>query len=207
MQIEIKDTVSPAIEALRKKLGDGKAMHTVVAGAALPVFQRNFQRMAGVEHNRFGARGGFWNRMLSGTKANAENAVAIIRMPREVALRYHGGTVTPKKSKLLAIPARKEAYGKSPRDFSDLRFAVLGGQPALVQNEQTKISWRKDRKTGQRRAVSAGTVGSNDNAKVPVFYWLTPSATIKPNPAVLPSDDEIKVAVVDGVKNYLEGTK
>jgi hypothetical protein len=111
--------------------------------------------------------------------------------------------VRPKKSKLLAIPARAEAYGKSPRDFSHLRFAVLAGHPALVQNEHTKISWRKDRKTGKKRMVRGATVGSNDDAKAPVFYFLAPKATIRKNPNVLPTRDEVLEAVTAGVNDYL----
>jgi hypothetical protein len=201
MQIEIKDAATPAIANLRKKLADPRKVNDVMGKAALPVFRDNFKKLNSTNHNKFGLRSTFWDRMIEGTRAVASIDVATIVMPREVALRYYGGTVRPKKANFLAIPARQEAYGKSPRDFSDLCFAVLNpGGPVLIQNEQSKISYRKNRKTGQRQIIRGESTGGG------VFYWLKPSAAIKKNPNVLPTPGEVLDAVAAGINDYLEAT-
>ncbi len=135
--------------------------------------------------------------MHEATYADADAAAGYVRMPREVALRYFGGTVTPKKAENLAIPARTEAYNKSPRDMHDLRLAVFaGGTLALVQAASQKVKWRRSK--GQLRpSPGAETAGGL------VFYWLVKSATIAGNTAVLPAADVLQAAANSAVASYL----
>lgn len=197
--IEILDEAIPAVQRLGAALNSGERLNRAVSEAALPVFQGHFRGLASSNKNRFGTRGGFWNRMLSGTKAAATAEEAIVRMPREMALRYYGGTVTPKGgAKNLTIPARTEAYNKSARDFNDLRFVQFrSGAKALVQRDQTKISYRKNKRTGETKLVRGKEQGGM------VFYWLVPSATIRGNKDVLPSEDQIIAGALKGLDAYL----
>lgn len=196
VSISIVDDTTPFVQRLALALNGGDRLNRAMVNAALPVFQRHFRALAATNRNPYGVRSGFWNRMLSGTKAIANESEAVIRMPREMALRYFGGTVTPKKSKFLAIPARAEAYNKSPRDFSDLRFAILPvGGPVLIQNEQTRVKFRKGK--GGIKTIQGETTGGG------VYYWLRRSATIRGDSGVLPTEQEIMTAVRTGLTSYL----
>lgn len=196
VSISIVDDLTPRLQRIALAMNGGEQLNRVIANAALPVFQQNFRTLAASNHNKLGARSsGFWNRMLSGTKVVVTAEESIIRMPREVALRYFGGTVTPKASRFLAIPARTEAYNKSPRDFSDLHFAVLPvGGPVLIQNEQTLVRIRKTKK--------GYTVKQGETKGGHVFYWLRRSATIPGNSEVLPDTGAIRRAITTGVTSY-----
>ncbi len=197
LQVDITDRATPLLQELGGRLQDRRRMHKAIATAALPVVERKFVENSSTNRNRFGTRGGFWNRMLSGTYATGDDSSAIIRMPREVALRYFGGTVTPKASKNLAIPARAEAYGKSPRDFSDLRFVMFrSGAKALVQADQSKIGYRKG-KRGQT------TVRGPERGGL-VFYWLVTEATITGDRDLLPTPEELADAAIESLRNYLD---
>lgn len=191
MNVSIRDSATPAVRQLIKDLG-GERMNRVIAESVLPVVQRHFQELAGSNKNKFGARSSFWQRMIAGTTAQSDAQTARVRMPREIALRFFGGTVTPKGgAKNLAIPARAEAYGKSPRDFNNLKFVMFAsGAKALM-------STGRQQRTDNRRSIG----GAQDSALV--FFWLTPSATIRPDPDVLPTDQTIVGAALNGVAGYV----
>ena len=196
IRLDVTDTATPALKKLLTRLKDPRRINKIVAAGALPVVQNRLRENARTNKNKFGARSTFWNRMLSGTTAKGEDDAAVIRMPGEMGLRIHGGTVRPKKSKYLAIPAVKEAYGKSPRDFDDLRFAPLfgrGGGGALIQREQQRISYRRD-----------GTIGRGRKQGGRVFYWLKPSATIQGDKDLVPSEDELIAAGTQALKTFFD---
>lgn len=182
--IDTKDKAAPAVARLASKLGDRTSLHKAIAAGVLIPVQKQFRANAQTNKNKFGARSSFWNRMLSSTIAIGTGDAATVRMPPEMGLRVHGGTVKPKSAKMLAIPAVKEAYGKSPRDFDDLRWAPYG-EGALVQREQTRLT-----KSGGRTIVGR------------VFFWLVKSATITGNRALIPSDATILEAVRAKIASY-----
>jgi hypothetical protein len=174
------DTTLPrrAVESLRTMIGAALAC----AEGAVVVFENHFVNLASSNRNKFGARGGFWNRMLSGTKAGGDGHIGFIRMPREVGARRYGATITPKKGKFLAIPARSEAYGKSPRQFDDLHFIPTRGGGILVKTAEAKP--RGERKRARR-------IGGGKESRGQAFYFLVPKVVINPNPAIFPHDSAI----------------
>jgi hypothetical protein len=192
LEISLIDSATPALEKLAVAFDNSEAMNQAIAEAALPTFQRHFLQKADTNRNKFGARGTFWNRMISSTRATASDHAAIIRMPAELRLRSQGGTVYPKNAQNLAIPNHPDAYGKSPRDFNDLRFIpYASGAKALVRRAQTKI------RVGKKGIERGPEVGGE------VFYWLTPSATINPDPTILPPLDSIQAAARQGLSDYV----
>ena len=201
MTIE-KDEATPMLRNVQRALSNPKALNRAAAEGVLPLVQGNFRAMAATNQNKFGVRSTFWNQMLSGTYAGADNESGYVAMPAPVALRYFGGTVVAKQSSLLAIPANAQAYGKSPRDFSDLRLQIMGRNKdgelamALVQNQQQGIRYRK-RKDGSTHVIQGAEKGGD------VFFWLVPSATIQANKDVLPADDKMGQAAEQGVVDYI----
>jgi hypothetical protein len=204
------DEAAPQLEELRGALADRLGINRAIAARILVPVQLNFREMAMTNHNRFGARSSFWNLMLSGTYADANEQEAIVGMPAPVALRYFGGTVHPVQAHALAIPNRIEAYGKSPRDFPNLQVIPFkrsdGSQIlALVENLSQLV---KILKSGRVRR--GPVIGFADKADAQgrateddVFFWLVPVATIAGNPAVLPTDEAILDAARGGFDSYI----
>jgi len=195
----IQDEARPEARRIKARALDRNAMGLAVASAMTVPVQRNFRALGVSEHNQFGApSSGFWQRMNAGVVPGTDGSTAWVRTPREVALRYFGGTVVPKVAKALAIPACAEAYNQSPRAFSDLRFALIGGKtPALVQAAQQSVRYRTYKKTGVTKVYPGAVKGGK------IYYWLVPSATINPNPAVLPSLEVMKSTALSALQDYL----
>jgi hypothetical protein len=96
--------------------------------------------------------------------------------------RWLGGTIRAKNAKLLAIPARAEAVGVSPRNFpGDLKFIKFrSGAMALV-------------KVGGPRSRTAGLVE----------YWLKEEVYQRPDPTVLPTPAELINVASEAMGDYL----
>jgi len=197
----VKDDATPFSKRVQKGIANQSQLNKAASASMLPLVQRNLRAMSGMNHNLFGAPSTFWNLMLSGTYAGEDSDGGFVSMPRPVALRRFGGTIFPGEGKKrLAIPANAQAYGQSPRSFSDLRLVVFGGRGgktmALVQNQQQHIGYRH-MKNGTIK-VTHGAVKGGD-----VFFWLVESATIKADENVLPTDEELVGAVKQGVGDYI----
>ena len=97
-----------------------------------------------------------------------------------------GGTssVTGNPTKYLAIPARAEAYGKTPGEFNDLEFRKTATGGLLVESLQTGVSI--GRRTRHGRTVTRG-----NEAGGLVMFWLVTSVNQKPDPTVLPTEQEM----------------
>ena len=197
-EIERND-LTPWREETARRLANRRQMNKEVADAMAAPIYANFDSLSASNQNAFGAPSTFWARMKVGTQPGADDESGWVGMPAPVALRYFGGTVVPGPGKKrLAIPANAEAYGKSPRDFSDLRLAFFGGgKLALVERQQQSVRYGGKRKDGSR-AVIPGVEKGGD-----IYYWLVESATIAPDPAVLPTPEVLMSAGVDGLRGYL----
>jgi hypothetical protein len=199
-----KDEATPTALRLKAAAADRLSMNLEAAKGMLPVVQRSLNQMSLSNHNAFGVRDTFWKSMLSGTRFGADDEGGYVSTPRPVALRYFGGTVVPTNTTYLAIPARSEAYGKTPKDFSDLRFVLFAsGSAALVQTAlPTGAKTRGRKKDAQGRgSIDARAQGGG------VFYWLVKSATINPDPDVLPTPEEIEAGAVRGVASYFRSAR
>lgn len=112
--------------------------------------------------------------------------------------RLYGGVISAKKKKYLTIPAIEEAYGKTAREFHDLKFSITPRGPALVRREQTRIDWKEYKREKKRFAKKGGVLQMNLFAKTSagdVVYWLRKRVTQKGNPNVLPQRQEIVDAI------------
>jgi hypothetical protein len=177
--LRIVDTTSDGLQALTDKFGNKQQLHDIMARSAAKAVRENFVEVGKTERNRFGKPSTFWARMRRGVSTFSDSVRAVVRMPYEIGLRYHGGTIRPTGNrKALAIPAAAESYGKSPRSFSDLVFVPLhrGGLIGLLIKPGKPLK---------------------------VLYQLVAQATIKPKPEVLPSDAAFRTAIAGDLKQYL----
>lgn len=190
-----QDTATPVLRRLGNLLLQPARIARAGAEGALPVVQAKFRDLSGSNRNRFGVRSSFWNRMLSGTSVVQEGERAMIRMPREMALRYFGGTVVPKAGKYLTLPLRAEAYGKSVRQFDGVKFARIGGQLFAFT---TDLDTAGERATGARqlRRYRQSYVGRR---RITLLYVLKTRATIAGDKGVLPTNQELASGAGRGV--------
>lgn len=94
-----------------------------------------------------------------------------------VALHYYGGVVYPTAGrKALAIPISPEVAGKNPREVNKLTDGI-----ALVWPKNSAHGFLKDENTNE-------------------FLWLlVPKATTKADKTVLPTEDELGEAAIEGI--------
>lgn len=177
--IRIVDTTSDGLQRLTDKFGDKQKLHDLMARSAAKAVRENFVEMAKTERNPYGRPSTFWARMRRGVSTFSDSVRAVVRMPYEIGLRYHGGTVRPTGGrKALAIPAAAESYGKAPRSFADLVFVPLhrGGLIGLLIKPGKPLQ---------------------------VLYRLVAQATIRPKPEVLPTDQAFRSAIAGDLQQYL----
>lgn len=132
-------------------------------------------------------RSGYWGDAANSVWANISqskgSSLAEITIEKEgVALHYYGGVIYPTAGKkALAIPVSPEAAGKRAQDFDPTR-------------ERLALVWPKGKSTG-------ALLDTEDGHAV---YLLVSHATIKANPAVLPSDDAIYAAGAQAIEKAAE---
>jgi hypothetical protein len=121
-----------------------------------------------------------------------------------LALRWLGGTVkagastssaTGSLTKYLAIPARTEAVGKPPSEFPDLKFIPRrNGGAMLVQALQTTVSISGRKRIKITRGSEVGGL---------VMYWLVKQTTNRPDPTVMPTEEQMLETAVDAMGQYI----
>ena len=197
LKIETKDYASETLHRLEASLKQPQQLNQYVADSCTAITRSLFAQLGVMPNAHAWKPTGFWRRMAAGTVAVATGDAATVRMPRKVAQRYFGGTLTPTGGrKWLAIPARQEPYGIMARDFPGLKFVPLGRDRAmLVQETQTvKAKGARKRKDGSFRTLQVGGGA---------FYFLVKSVTQTGDKSVLPSDQAYFAAARAGLNAYI----
>ena len=185
IDLDISDSVGPALAAMERRLGDGQAIHTAIATAG-EIFVKEFgRRTADQEHRsarRLGATPtGHLLRAYEATESAATGDAASLFFPRASRLRAAFGsyTLTPGNGKkYLTIPVAAEAYGKRAGEITGLEFMRVGPK-------KTPLLARPDADGG-----------------FTTFYLLVKSATIPEDRGLIPFDDLTQEAA-DAAELYL----
>lgn len=121
-----------------------------------------------------------------------------------IALHYYGGTITPTNGhKMLTIPVDPEAYGRRASEFDNLEIAWGRSKDGrvrpigLVSKSDWKYSIKKNRKTGVKEVAGATYAAGK------WMFALVYSATLDPDPSILPSDALVQSAALDAVTAYV----
>ncbi len=174
--VQIDENVSAKVGAVRDGIANG-THRKVIAAAAADVVQEHFVGLGRDRHR--GGTFNFYGRAARATTSGVQGKSAYVSIDQEgIALRRFGGTVRPRSSKYLTIPAIDAAQGKRAREFADLHF-------------------RKNRRDGGRLCDTAGRV----------FFWLVKQSTHQPDPSVLPTDGEIQSAATEAMADWVELTE
>jgi hypothetical protein len=179
----ISDTASPAVDKVSRACEPGQIARKL-RDPLLNVVRRHYETLP--PNKNHWPSTGFWKRASDSTYAvDDDRGVTITTYQIGVRQRLLGGTIDAFRAKNLSIPNIAEAYGKLPREFSDLVVMPFGrGQDApkaLVHASDVDfVRNAPDRETADRK----------------ILFWLRPSVFQSPDPRVLPSDDEI-FSVID----------
>lgn len=192
----LRDEVSREIALVGLQLSDLTPLNREIGRDVAEVLRGHFtHRQTDGPRNRFGAPSlEFWKDMMKAVddgEASREGVTVGISNPA-INQKVFGGTIHA-KGKLLAIPARTEAYGRNPRDFANLKAVFFGNTLALVQKEEGST----------HRESNIG--GKNDLGMV--FYWLKESVTQAADADALPSDDKVWAAILEATQDYFDQAK
>lgn len=166
----------------------GAAEHALRPAVTGVVVQRYEQ--LGQKVNRLGGqRTYFWQQAASATTSAVKGTtVTVTTAHRGVALHLYGGTVKPKGTseitgkpiRFLTIPAIAAAHGKTAATLRAMGVTLYAARGGLREQ-----------------------LGAQRNAQTdPLWFRFARSVTIKPNPAVLPSNDEIAEAAWHGLGEF-----
>jgi hypothetical protein len=207
IQIDTR-TITASLVATEKALQDGEGMHGAIAEATGKVVK---DHLTAKYLPRDGPRGDFWADVISSTESTATSEAATVTLNElGIGLRYYGGEVTPGKSissytgeltKALAIPSDKVpvAGGRQIRPGKAGILAFIQSRNpgetvgVLVEGALQKIT-RGVNKGKDRRIPKPG--GS-------LLYTLRTITRHKPDPNILPSDDELTAAAVAAITRFV----
>lgn len=193
--ITIQDDVTGRLAKLESQLGDATDFRADIGRRLANDLREHFRgRQLNGPRNKFGApSGGLWGEIrdsVNDGEVVSDGVTVTIADPR-FNQKYFGGTITA-DDKLLAIPARSEAYGKSPRLFSNLKAIFFrSGAIALVQETPSTPRARGEKRIGTKREEGM------------VYYWLVGSVTQQKDPDALPSEAALLAGILDTGEKHL----
>jgi hypothetical protein len=195
LNISIEENVSERIGNLAQLGIDRRDLNDVLGRQMANDLREHF-RMRNVNgpRNQFGApSSGFWSEIrdsVSDQETDNDGSTVTISDPR-FNQKYYGGEIHM-DDKLLAIPARTEAYNKSPRLFSNLKAVFFhSGAIALVSFDP-----EAKREKGEKR-VGAKTPGL-------IFYWLKESVKQAADANALPLPDVMVSRLLEAADRYVD---
>ncbi|MEM0964791.1 MAG: hypothetical protein AAGJ81_01400 [Verrucomicrobiota bacterium] len=178
--------------------GDGRetiaAIHSAIAGtrrAALMrvlgktherTLQDHFRAKNRAPNKRNWPKQNFWAqvaRATAFTSAKQNKATIAIADPR-FATHLYGATITPKRSKYLAIPMRREAYGIRPSSglIADLFFI-------------------------RSQAAKGGFLAKREGGALRVYYRLLKRVVVPTDPEALPDENSSIEALAQAATSFI----
>lgn len=204
LEITVTGSALDRLGDLRARLADD-AVKAAAGGGVRRLLQDHFRALDQARANQLGGRRTHFYAAAARSITYATDGAGVtvsIHAPG-IALHYYGGTVKPVNgSRYLTIPVDPDAYGRRAREFNHLsvqygRTRDGGLRPMfLVQDTHTTYKVTKGRKTGKVKVHEKLQAGK-------IMYYLALSATIRPDPSVLPTDETINQAARASILSYL----
>lgn len=201
MAVIIVNTATGRIQALSNLLAAENVAPKVGPGVTRLVFDHLIARDSSHPNRLGGQRTHFYSQAAQATTWEADGGDVRISIAHlGVRQRFLGGVIRPVNKKALAIPARAEAYGKTPGEFQDLKLVVFrSGAAALVQADQSLIRFVRSRKDGSLKLKRMGNRGGL------VMFWLVKSVRQAADPGVLPTKQQLADEAVRTLENLWRG--
>lgn len=178
LAVQISDTATPALTAARERFG-GRAANVAMAEFVAERIREHL-RVKNQEPNKLNApKTNFYAQARDATFTEVSETDAIIYIAKDgIRQRYFGGTINPVKAKALTIPVHPAAHGRTAREFGgELRFIAIN------------------------RGNLIGLLKAGEDAAAPVLFLLVKQVKQDPDPTVLPTDDQLRAAAVEGLAN------
>ncbi len=207
LTVNIENLVSGALEKFRDVLADQTMLHDAIRAAAETMVKKHL-----AELNTRSPNTGYYGNAARGVNSQADaEAATIIIQAAGIGLRRFGGEVKPGRNvssktgqptKNIAIPTKHvpivNQSRPSPSNFPMLAFIPnrKGGDTTgyLVEGEQ------KLAKHGKRKGQYITVAKKNGE----MLFVLRKRTSHKADPAVLPSDDELRAVAVQAIKDLLQ---
>lgn len=196
--IDITDKAGAGVRELRAAIGGGRLANAMGRGATNRI-RAHFTDLNAARPNQLGGRRtNFWAAAARSTNYTASPEQVLININQlGFRQRLQGGVIRPVKAKYLTIPAAPEAHGRRAREFSNLRFGFAENkfgnlQPALIEASATAVTFGRRRKDGTRAVKRGRSLGGR------TIFFLTRQVFQRADPTVLPPDQEIIEAALQG---------
>ena len=203
--ITLRITSDPLNELLAKARAVGQEGDMALAGAvgAANLVRNHLFDLDNKRANQMGGkRSHFYTQAAESVQeAQVSGASASFQITKiGLAQRWLGGeikagegtsSVSGGPTKYLAIPARAEAYGTTPKSWAgELEFVPLGrNRGMLVEIFKTSLLG----KNGKRLKNPAARADQNTTGSL-VIFWLVPSVNQKADPTVMPTQEAMTAA-------------
>lgn len=190
-------TLNPAQRAAL----DPRKLNATVANASRTEFRRHLLEANRSRPNALGGtRTNFYQKAAGATVARYDaDGVTITVGQLGFRQRVLGGTIRPRKSKYLTIPAHADAHGKRAGEFSDLHpIYNRTGQPIALARGLAGSAVSLGANRGNRRRQGA----SQDAFQI--LFWLRKSVTQKPDPSLIPSEQKLGTVINRNINAQLK---
>jgi len=213
------DPGSITMEQLEARLGASR-LNSVLGRAARNAVKDHLRARNLSTQNAFGAtKSNYYGQAARSTSFSADEDGAVVPIHQVgMRLHYYGGPVVPgastssvgaKPTRYLTIPACAEAYGKRASEFG-VALEVLWGRKgpfALALKERENPERRGASKAENiallKKATTLSFLDKRTASLERVMFWLVKEATIRPDPTVIPDEDEFSDAIRESMENYL----
>lgn len=205
LQIDLQDKATPLAARLAAQV-QPERIAQAAAPAVLNRVRSHFFALNRERPNKLGGkRTNFFNQAARSTHSRVTGGNLIIGISHVgIRQRLQGGRIRPTGGRrYLTVPAIAEAYATRAGEWNNLKFGfAFDGKgkmrPALVEAQHTALKFGSKRKDGSR--TMKATVKEGGRA----VFWLVRQVTQRPDPAVIPSNDELRTAALEGAGKYFD---
>ena len=200
MKAVVINTITERLERLSEGIGPERMLPVVARGATTFV-QDHLRGLDRARANELGGRRShFYAAAARGTTSEITDRAITIRIHKQgIRQRYYGGVIRPVSGKKLTIPAHKDAYGRSAREFNDLKLAAFRKGGRLIFALVVATSYR----VGTRRGTPGYVNRGKDKRAGLVMFWLRDEVTQIGDTSVLPAREAVAAAAVAAGDDYL----
>ncbi|MCW5557737.1 MAG: hypothetical protein KIT22_07890 [Verrucomicrobiae bacterium] len=201
--IELQDAATPLATRLALEMQPERLAHAA-APAVVNRLRKHFFGLNRERPNKLGGkRTNFWNQAARSTHSKVTGTDLVVSVNQVgVRQRLEGGEIRPASGRrYLTIPAIAEAYATRAGEWSTVKFGFAFDEqgrirPALIEAQHTAVKFGGKRKDGSRKLTATVRQGGG------AVFWLVRRVTQRPDPTVLPSNEELREAAFDGVRRF-----